>query len=533
MTNNNHNNDKDNHDDDAYRPTIRTITAFISLSHHDFLSDSDNYELSSFPALEAKIGGVVKGLKLLERTYKEAGYNVQTLRIATNPFGEWLVSRSADDCFVHQKRLVALDHLLSRLGVFACAVGPALDYHELACCRQIVATSNKFSCSYMLQDENDVHGATQAAQVIYDISSLHPQGLNNFQFCVAAKTCRPWIPFFPIAYHERQEYEQDYELTQQQSEDDDESGSKITKDTNNTDSNDTNDDKDSPIVVKFAIGLENGPAVRRLLQDCGSIANIPTVFREGMLKAIEPIQNIAKSFSSVSITTSCRNLNAYANTKSNLLGPIEKIDNDFRETILKNFMDLYPEIAEDLTKDPDNEEKPPFEFIGIDTSVNPSLDEDGSVAGAIECLDEVHQFGGPGTMAAAAAITTVLQSLEGIQLTGYCGLMLPVCEDQHLARLASVEPPSKGLNIVHLLNISSVCGVGVDTVPIPGKNVNDHAATISSLRSLLLDVVGLATRWNKPLTCRVFPVPGQKEGELADFGDSPHMINSNVFSLEY
>jgi hypothetical protein len=83
MTNNNHNSDKDNHDaDDAYRPTIWTITAFIPLSHHDFLSDSDHYyELSLFPALEAKISGVVKGLKLLYRTYKEAGYNVQTLRL--------------------------------------------------------------------------------------------------------------------------------------------------------------------------------------------------------------------------------------------------------------------------------------------------------------------------------------------------------------------------------------------------------------------------------------------------------------------
>jgi uncharacterized protein (UPF0210 family) len=105
-------------------------------------------------------------------------------------------------------------------------------------------------------------------------------------------------------------------------------------------------------------------------------------------------------------------------------------------TALSLFCSLYPEIAEDLTKDPENEEKPPFEFIGIDTSVNPSLDEDELVAGAIECLDEVHQFGGPGTMAAAAAMTRVLQSLEGIQLTGYCGLMLPVYEDQHLARLA-------------------------------------------------------------------------------------------------
>jgi hypothetical protein len=516
-----------NTSDDAYKPTIRTITAFIALSHTDFQKATD-YELSSFPVLETKIQSVVKGLRLLERTYQEAKYTVQTLRIATNPFGEWLVSRSADDCFVHQKRLVALDQILSRLGVFACAVGPAFDEHELACCRQIVGTSNKFSCSYMLHHENDVVGATQAAQVIYDISRLHPQGLNNFQFCVASKTCQPWIPFFPVAYHQPQPREEQDVI--QASEDDDE---EITNDTI------PNGSSIDDMIVRFAIGLENGPVVRRLLQDCKSIANIPTVFRKGMLDAIVPIQNIAKSFSTASINSSDRNLNL---VKENILSPIEKLDNDFRETILKNFMSMYPEIADDLNSDNDNQ--PPFQFIGIDTSVNPSLEEDGSVAGAIECLDEVHRFGGPGTMAAAAAITKVLQSLEGIQTTGYCGLMLPVCEDQRLAELASSSTEesslsssssssSGGLNIVHLLNISSVCGVGVDTVPIPGNNINDHTTAVSLLRSLLLDVVGLATRWNKPLTCRVFPVPGKKAGEMADFGDSPHLVNSTVFPLDY
>ena len=98
--------------------------------------------------------------------------------------------------------------------------------------------------------------------------------------------------------------------------------------------------------------------------------------------------------------------------------------------------------------------------------------------------------------------------------------MLSVLEDQRLAKLAKKD----GLTIQQLLCISSVCGVGIDTVPIPGNVSEDN------LSSLILDVAALACRWNKPLSCRVFPVPGKKAGEMTTF-DSPYMVNSRIFKL--
>jgi uncharacterized protein len=149
------------------------------------------------------------------------------------------------------------------------------------------------------------------------------------------------------------------------------------------------------------------------------------------------------------------------------------------------------------------------------------------VAAAMEGLAEVHRFGGPGTIAAAAAITCALQSLPGIQLTGYCGLMLPVCEDRRLAELAAAPLGDQGdrpLSIADLLSISSVCGVGVDTVPLAGD------VSEGRLVSLLLDVAGLAARWNKPLSCRVLPFEGKQAGDMTDF-ESPFMVNTKVFPL--
>jgi uncharacterized protein (UPF0210 family) len=168
----------------------------------------------------------------------------------------------------------------------------------------------------------------------------------------------------------------------------------------------------------------------------------------------------------------------------------------------------------------DEQQQDNWKFLGIDTSLNPALDsEHGSVAAALETLQEVETFGGPGTVAAAAAVTQALQSLPGIKTTGYCGFMLPVCEDLRLAEL------STSLRISNLLSISAVCGVGVDTVPLSGD------VSASKLTSLLLDVVNLAARWNKPLSCRVFPVPGASVGETTQF-DSPYLCNSQIFQIE-
>ena len=106
------------------------------------------------------------------------------------------------------------------------------------------------------------------------------------------------------------------------------------------------------------------------------------------------------------------------------------------------------------------------EYVGIDTSLNPSLDLTGSIGLALESLPFVPSgIAGCGVVAAAAAVTTAIQSLPFLR-TGYCGIMLPVCEDRRLSAIQSAEDGRK-YTVSHLMNVSSVCGVGVDTVPVP------------------------------------------------------------------
>lgn len=152
-------------------------------------------------------------------------------------------------------------------------------------------------------------------------------------------------------------------------------------------------------------------------------------------------------------------------------------------------------------------------FGGIDLSPAP-LGED-SIVAAME-LCGYGKFGEPGTLTVAAALTTALHNVD-LPTCGYCGLMLPVLEDATLGRRWAEDLVS----IPQLLLYSSVCGTGLDTVPLPGDTDEGTIANI------LRDVAALATRLHKPLSARLFPVPGKKRGERTTF-TSPYLTNTTV-----
>jgi uncharacterized protein len=144
-------------------------------------------------------------------------------------------------------------------------------------------------------------------------------------------------------------------------------------------------------------------------------------------------------------------------------------------------------------------------YLGIDPSPAPAKDR--SIGAAIEAL--THQpFGNASTLDACAAITGALKSLR-IRICGYAGLMLPVLEDPILARRAS----EGRYGLRELLLYSSVCGTGLDVVPLSGD------APSESIANVILDVAALSARLGKPLSARLLLVPGKKAGDLARFND--------------
>ncbi len=402
---------------------IRAVTAFISLNHNDF-----NVNSIGDCGISTKIGGAREILNKVENALICEGYEVQTLRIATNPFGEYLSPASHMKDL--QDQLSQLNSSLEKANIDFFAVGPATTIEEIESCPIIVSSSHRISCSASMRSGNDVIMAKAAAECIKKIAHLGDtipgdhvkDGLGNFRFCSTA-CCKPFTPFFPAAM-----------------------GPSFEEGNN---------------MISFSIGLENGKLSNVLLDKSATLDNISSIFKEEMTNALFPIQRICEE-----VSESTRSL-----------------------------------------------------YMGIDTSLNPSLDENGSVAESIEKIDIVQKFGGSGSISVAAEITNALKNLPGIKKVGYCGLMLPVCEDRRLANLAS----SRDIDTTKLLAISSVCGVGLDTIPVPDCDEG-------RLAGLILDVASLSFRYNKSLSCRLLVCPGSKEGDETCF-NSPYMCECKIFDI--
>ncbi len=173
------------------------------------------------------------------------------------------------------------------------------------------------------------------------------------------------------------------------------------------------------------------------------------------------------------------------------------------------------------------------------------------------------RFGQFGTLAAVSSITGALKALQyrqstlectadlgegvsasassgdaawqDVRLVGYNGLMLPVMEDVVLAgraaghSLGAAEQWSgrSSYSLRDLLTFSSVCGVGLDTVPIPGR------VTASQVAAIYVDTGALAYRLGKPLSCRLLPMTGLEAGSMTTVTpeQNPYLTNTRVFEI--
>ena len=116
-------------------------------------------------------------------------------------------------------------------------------------------------------------------------------------------------------------------------------------------------------------------------------------------------------------------------------------------------------------------------------------------------------------------LTAALKVLP-VRSCGYCGLMLPVLEDEVLAARAT----EGRYGIRELLLYSAVCGTGLDVVPIPGDTPT------AALERLLLDVAALADAPREAAVRRLLLARGLKAGDLTTF-ESPYLTNARVFEV--
>ena len=201
---------------------------------------------------------------------------------------------------------------------------------------------------------------------------------------------------------------------------------------------------------------------------------------------------------------------------------IDFVQNAFKdapnlETGLQNLKDIMETEGQKLVALAESIAKEwGIKFIGLDVSLAP-MGVDSIVYAMEQQLPGC--FGDSGTLTVAAGLTRTLKSVS-LPLCGYSGLMLPVLEDVGLGKRSE----ECYFNLDSLLLYSSVCGTGLDTIPIPGD------ATTEQIAAILTDVATLSVQLNKPLSVRLFPVPGLKAGDITQF-QSPYLTNTAVMQI--
>lgn len=187
-----------------------------------------------------------------------------------------------------------------------------------------------------------------------------------------------------------------------------------------------------------------------------------------------------------------------------------------RQNLITAIEAAAEEIAQDAHK---LAEAMGIPFGGIDFSLAPYPSDDKSLAAAMEAFGLPH-LGAPGSLFTAAVVAEAINQAD-FPRCGFSGLMLTVLEDSVLAERAG----SGLVGINELLGYASVCGVGLDTVPLAGD------ISQAALTGILLDVAALSVRLDKPLTARLMPLPGLKPGDLAQF-NFPFFADGRVLKVD-
>ena len=166
---------------------VRTITAGLELS----------------PRGESpRIASTLDFLADAKRALVNAGYEVQTLRLATNP---WLAGASSADRQQLLARVRELDKIVTECGVIL-SIGPVLtedraDDSLPQWSSELIATTRSTHHSVVIASERGVHGAAAAvaAQVMAKLATLDG-GVANFRFATSANI-PAGTPFFPVGWH--------------------------------------------------------------------------------------------------------------------------------------------------------------------------------------------------------------------------------------------------------------------------------------------------------------------------------------------
>jgi uncharacterized protein len=173
------------------RPPVRTITLGLADPH---------------PLSFTNIKYAADVLREAGARYMEAGYEVQTVRLATRPVLDDLAGWSPEALLRYAREL---QRMLDDAGLSFCSLGPAqaarpdFPLHRVDLVADMLAATTAINMTVQLatvEHAPRMQAARRCAGVMKRLAEETPEGFGNFRF--AALACvEPGCPFFPSAYH--------------------------------------------------------------------------------------------------------------------------------------------------------------------------------------------------------------------------------------------------------------------------------------------------------------------------------------------
>ncbi len=175
--------------EDRAKPKVRAITGFITVN------------AKSYPS---QIAETVKFLSQVREAIKIAGYEVQGIRITTQPFPDYTRGLSRDEAL---KVLRGISDLAAKQH-FSISVGPAMlkDTDSTEPVEVLIdalsTPGNRVNATIVTAGEDGIHwnAVRQAAHVIRTVGERSPHGQGNSSFAAAAMI-KAYGPFYPGSWH--------------------------------------------------------------------------------------------------------------------------------------------------------------------------------------------------------------------------------------------------------------------------------------------------------------------------------------------
>ena len=168
-------------------PKVRAITGFIRLDRARYTQ---------------QIADTLSVLRAAKADFMRQGYEVETLRVVTQPLGQLIGGQSESDALSFLK---SLDDLSAKEG-FIPNVGPAMlsdgdDPHAVRVLEQALSKLPNIEANTIIAGDDGIHWKVihETARLVHYVTehSVHSQG--NFSFTATAML-KPYAPFYPWAY---------------------------------------------------------------------------------------------------------------------------------------------------------------------------------------------------------------------------------------------------------------------------------------------------------------------------------------------